>query len=214
MPTDKTYKIGTKRNNLFLRVLKGHFASANSHSNYYVDITVQKSRLTEAKAVAEELVSYYTSSTIVDAILCLDGTEVIGTCLAEELTKGNFMNMNAHRTIYVLSPEMTSGGQFIFRDGTVPMIRGKHVLILSASVTTGRTARSAIQAIGYYGGYVAGIASIFATANEIDGYNVESVFDPNDLGDYCSTSAQDCPMCKRGEKLDALINSFGYSKLH
>ena len=40
MPTDKIYKISTKRNNLFLRVLKGHFASANSHSNYYIDISV------------------------------------------------------------------------------------------------------------------------------------------------------------------------------
>ena len=212
MPTDKTYKISTKRNNLFLRVLKGHFASANSHSNYYVDISIQKSRLSEARAVAEELVSYYSITTVVDAIVCLDGMEVIGTCLADELTKGNYMNMNAHRTIYVLTPEITSGSQFIFRDGTVPMIKGKHVLILSASVTTGHTARSAIEAIKYYGGHVAGIASIFATADEVDGYKVESVFDPNDLGDYCSKPAHSCPMCKNGEKLDALINSFGYSK--
>ena len=213
MPTDKTYKISTKRNNLFLRVLKGHFASANSHTNYYIDVTVQKSRLSEAKAVAEELVSYYSINTIVDTILCLDGMEVIGTCLADELTKGNFMNMNAHRTIYVVTPEQTSGSQFIFRDGVLPMIKGKNVLILSASVTTGYTAKTAIDAITYYGGYVAGVAALFATADEVAGYKVESVFDPNDLGDYTSCKSHECPMCRRGEKIDALINSFGFSKL-
>ena len=213
MPTDKIYKLGTKRNNLFLRVMKGHFASANSHTNYYIDITLQKARLSEARAVAEELVSYYSISTIVDTIICLDGTEVIGTCLADELTKGNFMNMNAHRTIYVVTPEMTSGSQIIFRDGTADMIRGKHVLILSASVTTGYTAKTAIEAIKYYGGYVAGVAAIFATAENVGEYKVESVFNPNDLGDYVSSQSHSCPMCKNGEKLDALINSFGYSKL-
>lgn len=213
MPTDKTYKISTKRNNLFLRVLKGHFASANSHTNYYVDVTLQKSRLSEAKAVAEELVSYYSINTIVDTILCLDGMEVIGTCLADELTKGNFMNMNAHRTIYVVTPEQTSGSQFIFRDGVLPMIKGKTVLILSASVSTGYTAKTAIEAITYYGGYVAGVAALFATADEVEGHKVESIFDPKDLGDYISCKSHECPMCRRGEKIDALINSFGFSKL-
>ena len=213
MPTDKIYKIATKRNNLFLRVMKGHFASANSHSNYYIDITLQKSRLSEAKAVAEELVSYYSINTIVDTILCLDGTEVIGTCLADELTKEHFMNMNAHRAIYVLTPERTAGSQFIFRDRTVNMINGKHVLILSASVTTGHTAKSAIEAITYYGGYVAGVAAIFATADSVNGYKVESVFNPNDLKEYVSAQSHSCPMCRNGEKLDALINSFGYSKI-
>ena len=163
--------------------------------------------------MAEELVSYYNVNTIVDTILCLDGTEVIGTCLASELTKGNFVNLNAHRTIYVVTPEITSGSQFIFRDSITPMIKGKHVLILTASVTTGYTAKTAMDAISYYGGYVAGVASVFATADEIAGHKVESVFNPRDLGDYISTPSHSCPMCKRKEKLDALINSFGYSKL-
>ena len=49
--------------------------------------TTQKARLSEAKAVAKELVAAYQHSTIVDTVLCLDGTQVIGTCLANELTK-------------------------------------------------------------------------------------------------------------------------------
>ena len=55
MPTTNTMKIETKRKNLYLRVSKGHFATNNSHSNYYIDVAAQKSRLSEAKAVAEEL---------------------------------------------------------------------------------------------------------------------------------------------------------------
>ena len=207
------YKIRTKNKNLFLRVAKGHFATSNSHTNYYIDVTTQKTRLSEAKAVAKELVFHYRAHTIVDTILCLDGTEVIGACLANELTKEDFVNMNAHQTIYVVTPEYTSAGQLIFRDNVVPMIAGKHVLVLSASVTTGKTAQSAIEAIKYYGGMVAGVSAIFATVEECDGYPVVSIFNPGDLDDYECYNSHDCPMCKSGTKIEALVNSYGYSKL-
>ena len=52
-------KLPTKKSDLFLRVAKGHFATSHSHINYYIDVTTQKSRLSEAKAVAKELVSAY-----------------------------------------------------------------------------------------------------------------------------------------------------------
>ena len=213
MPTEKSYKIKTKKSNLFLRVSQGHFATNHSHINYYIDVTTQKSRLSEATAVAQELVSYYQMNTVIDTILCLDGTEVIGACLAKELTEGGFRNMNQHQTIYIVTPERTSGSQLIFRDSTAPMIRGKNVLILAASVTTGYTTNSAAEAIRYYGGIVAGIASIFATVDECSGYPVRSVFNPNDLSDYATYPAHECPMCRQGKKIDALVNSFGYSKL-
>ena len=38
-----------------LRVARGHFATNHSHINYYIDITYQKTRLSEAKAVAKAL---------------------------------------------------------------------------------------------------------------------------------------------------------------
>lgn len=213
MPTQNTYKIRTKRANLLLRVSKGHFATNHSHINYYIDVTTQKMRLSEAQAVAEELVSYYNISTVVDTVLCLDGMEVVGTCLANELTRGNYMNMNAHKTIYVVTPERVSGSQIIFRDNLKHMIEGKHVLILSASVTTGYTTSSAIEAIKYYGGYVAGIASIFASINECAGIPVCSAFDTADLDGYVSYPAHECPLCRAGQPINALVNGFGYSKL-
>lgn len=213
MPTGKTFKIPSKRQNLFLRVTQGHFATSHSHTNYYIDVTTQKTRLAEAKAVAQELLHYYDSTTIVDTILCLDGTEVIATCLARELTKEGLVNMNAHQTIYVMTPEHTAGSQLLLRDNLVPMVAGKHVLILAASVTTGYTALGAIQAVDYYGGHVVGVASIFATTDSVGGHTVRSCFNPQNLPDYASHVAHECPQCKAGVKLDALINGHGYSKL-
>lgn len=213
MPVKHEIKVLTKKQNLRLRVLKGHFATSHSHINYYIDVTMQKSRLSEAQAVAHELVSYYQANTIVDTILCLDGMQVVGTCLADELTKGDFISVNAHQTIYVVTPEHTSGSQLIFRDNIAPMIKDKNVLILAASVTTGYTANAAVEAVKYYGGQVAGISAIFATVEECAGYKVQSVFNPNDLGDYASYPAHQCPQCANGEKIDALVNSHGFSKL-
>ena len=194
-------KLPSKKRDLLLRVAKGHFATSHSHINYFIDVTMQKTRLSEAKAVAQELVRHYASTTVVDTVLCLDGTEVIGACLANELTRGGYMNMNAHQTIYVVTPEHTSGSQLLFRENTAPMITNKHVLILAASVTTGFTAQAAVEAVDYYGGIVAGITAIFATVDECAGHPVTSIFDP------------DCPWCKAGQKIDALVNSYGYSSL-
>lgn len=214
MPTTSIDKIKTKRENVYLRVAKGHFASNHSHTNYYIDVAAQKSRLSEAKAVAEVLCSNYNyTNTIIDTILCLDGTEVLGTCLANELTKNSIANINAHQSVYVITPEITNGSQMMFRDNIVPMIRDKHVLLLAVSVASGVTAQSAIEAVNYYGGNVVGISSIFATSEKCGEYEVNSVFNPNDLDGYFNCSAHECPLCKEKRKIDALINSHGFSKL-
>ena len=76
-----------RHGNVPLRYARGHFATNHSHINYYIDITYPKARLSEAQAVAKHLASRFISSTMVDTILCLDGTTVIGTCLADELTR-------------------------------------------------------------------------------------------------------------------------------
>ena len=202
-----------RRGNVPLRVAKGHFATNHSHINYYIDITYHKTRLSEAKASAYELVSHFINDTPVDTIICLDGTAVLGAFVAEELTKSGFRTINAHQTIYVLEPELSSSSQMIFRDNIQPMIRGKHVLILMASVTTGFTAKRAIEAIGYYGGHVAGVAAIYRAVDDILGYPVRSIYSVKDLPDYESYDYRDCPYCKQGKKLDALVNSYGFSAL-
>ena len=196
-----------------LRVARGHFATNHSHINYYIDITYQKTRLSEAKDVARQLVSHFINNTPVDTILCLDGTAVIGACVASELTKNGFRTINAHNTIYVLEPEYNANSQIIFRDNIQPMIRGKHVLVLMASVTTGYTAKRSVEAIGYYGGKVAGVAALYRAVDEVEGHPVRSIYSINDIPDYQSYEYRDCPYCKQGQPVDALVNSFGYSKL-
>lgn len=206
-------KLPVRRGKAPLRLAKGHFVTSHSHINYYIDITYQKTRLSEARDSAYQLVSHFINDTPVDTILCLDGTAVLGTCIAEELTKSGFCTINAHQTIYVIQPEFSAESQMIFRDNIRPMIRGKHVLVLMASVTTGVTAKSAIGAIQYYGGHVAGIASIYRAVDEIDGHPVRSVYSIADLPDYESYDYHECPYCKAGVKVDALVNSYGYSAL-
>lgn len=202
-----------ERNGAPLRYARGHFATNHSHINYYIDITFQKTRLSEAKAVARELVHHFNTFTIVDTVLCLDGTAVIGTCLANELTKSGFMNINNHQTIYVVEPEYNANSQMIFRDNIKGMIKGKHVLVLMASITTGFTAKRSIEAIDYYGGSVAGVASLYSAVTKIAGHPVVSVYSLDDLPGYASYDYRECPYCKEGKPIDALVNSFGYSAL-
>ena len=206
-------KLPKTRGNVELRYAQGHFATNHSHINYYIDITYQKTRLSEAKETARQLVSNFINNTPVDTILCLDGTAVLGTCIAEELQKAGYRTLNAHKSFYVIEPEYNANSQIIFRDNIQPMIRGKHVLVLMASVTTGYTAKRSIEAIKYYGGNVAGVAAIYRAVDEVAGYPVRSVYSIADIPDYESYDFHDCPYCKAGRKVDALVNSFGYSSL-
>ena len=196
-----------------LRLARGHFATHHSHINYYIDLTFHKTRLSEAKDSAYELVSGLGNNIPVDTILCLDGTTVLGTCVAEELTKTGYRTINSHQTIYITEPEYNSNSQIIFRDNIQPMIRGKHILVLMASATTGFTAKKAIEAIGYYGGQVTALAAIYRAVDEVGGYPIHSVYSQADIPDYASFEAHDCPYCKAGRRIDALVNSFGYSAL-
>ena len=113
----------------------------------------------------------------------------------------------------MLEPEFNNNSQMIFRQNIQPMIRNKHVLVMMPSVTTGYTAKRAEEAIGYYGGAVAGIAAIYRAVAQVAGHPVRSIYSVSDLPDYQSYESKDCPFCKKGRKIDPLVNSFGYSVL-
>ena len=186
---EKSYtKIYTTGATVPLKIRPGHFATNHAHINYYIDVTTLKARTKEAEDVAQALVGMYLYDTVIDTIVCMEGTEVIGAFLAEELAKGGFLSTNAHKSIYVISPEFNNNSQIIFRDNLIPMIRDKHVMILMASVTTGRTLNKAVVPI-------------------------KSVFGKKDLPDYTYSDYRDCPLCKAGKKIDALVNTFGYSPM-
>lgn len=207
-------KFYSKESNMVaIHAIPGHFATSHSHINYYIDITSLKTRIQEAKEVARVLHQKIGRVSYVDTIVCMDGTEVIGAFLAEEFEKEDMASTNHHETIYVVSPEMNSNNQLLFRDNIKPSIAGKHVILLSASTTTGKTIHRSLEGIRYYGGVIEAVASVFSTVSEMDGFAVHSVFHAEDLPGYAAYSADDCPFCKKGIKLDAVVNGFGYSKL-
>ena len=114
-------------------------------------------------------------NTVVDTIVCLEGMQVVGAYLADELTQAGVMSRNAHQTIYVVSPEFNSNSQMIFRDNLQPMIKGKNILLLLAVVTTGKTIAKGMECIQYYGGILQGISAIFTAVDQVDGIPIHSV---------------------------------------
>ena len=93
------------------------------------------------------------------------------------------------------------------------MIDGKHCILLLASATTGRTIARAVECVQYYGGIVDGVSAIFSASDHVAGIEVNYIFGGADLPGYKTYDAASCPMCARKEKIDAIVNSFGYSKL-
>ena len=202
-----------KNKDVVLRYIPGHFVTPNSHVNYYMDLTDMKSRQREARATGEELAEMYLSSDIIDTILCLNGMEVVGSYLANKLTKAGIISANRHQTMYITSPEYNVSGQMMFRENNQHMIKGKKVLILIDTATTGDTLRSAVGSVGFYGGQVVGISAIFSVAIQVEGFQIRSLYSTRDLTDYASYSTDSCPMCKAGTAVDAICNGFGYSTL-
>ena len=196
-----------------LRVAQGHFATRNSHTNYFIDVTRQQSCLQEADAVAQQLAQRLASSTMVDTILCMDGTRVIGTCLALKLTESSYNSVNSGKEIYLLRENVSAGGKLIFRENARFMLEGRNVLLLLASITTGSTVEKGMRCVQYYGGSVAGVASIYSHLKEVSGTPVVSLFDTEDLPGYASYPQQDCPLCREGKEVDAIIDKYGYEKL-
>ncbi len=148
--------------NVVLKAIPGHFVTPNSHVNYFLDMTTLKSRLSEASVAARELSRQIEATTVVDTIVCIDGCEIIGAFLAEELTRAGIYSMNSHKTIYIITPEYVNSGQMVFRENFHGMIKDKNVLLLLASATTGQTIIKATQALRYYGASISGISAVFS----------------------------------------------------
>lgn len=206
-------KFYSKESNMVaIHAIPGHFATSHSHINYYIDITSLKTRVQEAKEVARVLYHKIGRLSYVDTIVCMDGTEVIGAFLADEFEKGDYASTNRHETIYVVQPEINSSNQLLFRDNIKPCIAGKHVVLLSATTTTGKTIRRSLEGIQYYGGIVESVASVFSTVSRVDDTPVIAVFTEEDLPGYAAYPAGECPFCRQGHPIEAMVNGFGYSK--
>lgn len=207
----KAYAKGDEK--IQLKIIPGHFVTSQSHITHYLDMTTMKTRCAEASRIARLLATRYETSTPVDTIICLDGLEVVGAFLAEELAKAGVLSMNAHKTIYIVTPEFNANGQMLFRDNTQHMVRNRNVVILMGSITTGVTLQQCMESILYYGGKIQGVSSVFSAINKVAGVDINSVYYKHDIPNYETYSADKCPMCKNKQKIDAIVNGYGYSKL-
>jgi len=210
----KFFTIASKRNPFItIQTAAGHFATGSSHISHYIDIGGLKSRASLAKAAAREMAVPYLKNSEsqekadVDVIVYMDGTEIIAAYLADELIQNN------HGEIHVLTPMKSSSGHFIFHENVQGKIANKNVVLMVASMSTGATVNRAAECISYYGGKLVGISAVFSTSPEIDGWKVHSLFSYKDIPDYRFYRAFECEMCKTGDKIEAIINSEGYTKL-
>ncbi|MGE4277601.1 MAG: orotate phosphoribosyltransferase [Lawsonibacter sp.] len=198
---------------LSVSVYSGHFATRHSHNSHYIDITNMKHEHTMAREAAITLAQRYTYEKGVDTIVCLDGSEVIGAFLARHLAKKDVFAVNSNKNINVITPEYDSNGQLIFRDNLIPMVAEKDVLLLISTVNSGKTARRALECVQYYGGRVQGIAAVFSALEAVENTPVYSLFTPDDIPGYSTNTLKMCPMCAKGQKIDALSNGYGFSLL-
>lgn len=196
-----------------LKVIPGHFATSHSHINLYIDLATMRTRLSEASEAARVLSVQYVNNVVIDTIVCLDNCEVIGAYLAQELTAAGIRSMNQHQTMYVVSPEFNTNGQMVFREGNQSTIFNKKILLLVTSVTTGDTLKRSLDCIKYYGGSVNGISAIFSALDQVEGMKVNSIFRTKDLPNYQSYDINECPLCKSGQRLEAIVNGYGYMRI-
>ncbi|MFT3950754.1 MAG: orotate phosphoribosyltransferase [Oscillospiraceae bacterium] len=195
--------------NIKISVIPGHFATNHSHVNYYIDITSVKTNHKMAMAAADSLAETY-QKTDIDTIVCLEGMEVLGAFLAMALSEGG---VNSGKTIYVITPEFNSNNQMIFRDNIQKKIWGKKILLLLSSVSTGKTISRSLDCFRYYNGNVAAITAIFSAIEEFKGTGIHALFVPSDLAGYKTATTDSCALCRDGVKVDALVNTYGYSKI-
>ena len=194
-------------------IIPGHFATNHSHVNYYVDMTSIKSRYQMPRLAAAELAAAYAAATPIDTIICLEGTDMLGAFLADELSKTGNRGPNTGADICVIAPELNANNQMIFRDNTQKMIWGKRILLLISSASTGKTINRSIECLQYYSGQLVGISAIFSAIDQAGEIPVNAIFTAQDLPDYRTSLSTQCEQCRAHQKIDAIVNSYGYSKI-
>lgn len=198
---------------IVMNVIPGHFTTSHFHLTHYLDLDDLKTNSSIARDVAIELAAPYVSTTLIDTIVCVEGTEVIGAYIADELTQEGTSVINSDREIHVVTPINNINRQLIFQSNMEELIDGQNIILLVSSVSSGNTVKSALECLSYYNGKLVGISALFNTLNEESEYEIHSLFTNEDIPEYRMYSPNECVMCKAGRKLDAIIMPGGYIKM-
>jgi len=209
----KTFSVSLKNNpSVSVKVLSGHFTTSSAHVSHFIDVGSLKSNAVAAREAAREMAAPYAYNTLIETIVCMERTEVIGAYLAEELMQKG-MSSVVDNEIYIVTPINNNLGSLSFQSSTIKCVMNKNVLLLVTSVSSGHTLNGAIDCITYYGGRLAGISCLFLALADTQGQTISSLFNSDDIPGYVKYGSRNCGMCQAGQKLDALISSEGYTKL-
>lgn len=209
-----TWDVSSKSNkNIKLNISIGHFATSHSHIDHYMGLTNMRTNCHQAMLCARELAKFYTHAKPVDTIICLEYTQVIGSYVASILTEPGSRGVNDRHQIAVITPETNSSGQLVFSGDVQYLVQNKSILVLISTVSTGRSLERALECIAYYGGHLVGVAALFSAVEESAGVPIHALFSPEDVPDYHSYHSSECPMCKKGRKLDGLVNAAGLTRI-
>ena len=133
-----------------IKVIPGHFTTSNAHSNNYLDVSELMYNVKVARDVAVQLARPYLSSTLVDTIVCMERTEVIGAYIAQELLQYGVSVINSGAEIHLAKPLNNTNGNLIFQDNMIEWIKNRNIILLVASISSGRTVAAAVECIGYW----------------------------------------------------------------
>ena len=211
---NKTYSISLEKNPIIsINVTPGHFSTGSYHSNYYLDVSSLKSNALVARDVARELAMPYYTSALVETIVCMENTKVIGAFLAEELLQEGTAVMNSGGEIHVVTPMYSIDKKMIFYDNELEWIENRNIILLTAAVSSGQTLNNVLECLTYYNGIITGISSLFLYSDAELDMKINTLFTSGDIPGYKVLPSGKCGMCQTGEKLDALISSEGYKKI-
>jgi orotate phosphoribosyltransferase len=202
-----------KNPSIRMKVVPGHFTTNSFHITHYMDLNNLKTNASVARQVAKELAAPYLSDTPVDTIVCIEGTEVIGAYLAEELLQRGSRFRSSDRQIHVVVPVNNVYRKLMFQHDMQELIDNKNIILLVSSISSGTTLGSALECLRYYGGKVVGISTLFNAHPEQFGQEIHSMFTSHDIPGYKLYSPNNCPICDEGRKLDAIIIHDGYIKI-
>ena len=209
-----SFNISLEKNpSITITAIPGHFTTSNAHVNHYLDVGKLKCNVEVAQEVARELALPYLASTVIDTIVCMEKTTVIGAFLAQELLREGTSVMNTGREIHVVAPIYNTNGKLVFSENRIMWVARKNILLLVSSISSGRTVNSALECISYYGGNVVGVSSLFLVLPSSLGWETHALFTSDDVPGFQMYTPYKCEMCKDGIKLDALVSSEGYTRL-
>lgn len=211
---DKAFTVSLSKNPLIsMKVMPGHFATSHFHISHYLDVNELKTNAIAAKDVARELSIPYLANVSVDTIVCMEGTDIIGAYMAEELLQEGVSVINSGKDIRILKPLSSVDGKLIFQSNMQQYIKNKDIILLVASISSGTTIRRAQECIAYYGGALVGISALFNAFPDNFEQEIYSMFTSEDIPEYYVYSPVECKMCKNGQKLEAIVNSEGYTTI-